>query len=157
MITVQILEDTDTIRMDDWCRPLDFVSMGGGISDHYSFESCYTGAPENNVQWVRVREVIGECWDQKPLGSLNRRLQTKFEVVRGDLPPSHTMKSRRELEAEQEAKDALKDNTPLTFGKHKGKTINYLIDYDPEYVLWLQEKIPTLVSKTADRKLKNAF
>ena len=54
MITVQILEDTDTIQPTDWCRPLRLTTMSGGMSDYYSFESCYSGLPENNVKIGRA-------------------------------------------------------------------------------------------------------
>jgi uncharacterized protein (DUF3820 family) len=27
----------------------------------------------------------------------------------------------------------------ITFGKHKGKTVQYIIDKDPNYILWIQQ------------------
>ena len=154
MITVQILEETDTIHPDDWCRPLALISMSGGHSDSYSFESCYSGAPENNVKWVRVKEILGECWYGKKVESLHKRLQLKYEFCRGDLPKQHTMKSKRELKAAQARKDYALDNTPLTFGKHKGKTTTELLIQDPEYLIWLDVNVPHVVTETIRSKLR---
>jgi hypothetical protein len=40
------------------------------------------------------------------------------------------------------------DDTPLTFGKHRGKTPNEIADEFPSYVVWLRETIrPYVVSK----------
>ena len=148
MITVQILEPSDTLRPDDWCRPLSLISMSGGHSDHYSFESCYSGAPENNVQWVKVREVFGECWYGRTVGELLRSVGLPYEFCRGDLPEKHTMKSKRELAAKQARKDLVLDHTPLTFGKHKGKTTTELLTQDPKYLVWLDVNVPHVVSET---------
>lgn len=91
MITVQFLEATDVFQPDDWCRPLQFVTMSGGHSDDYSFKSVYTGAPENNVKWTRVRDVIGGVWRGKTVGDFNRRGFTKYEFVRGEIPRTHRL------------------------------------------------------------------
>jgi len=32
-------------------------------------------------------------------------------------------------------------NKVLTFGKYKGKTIQFVLDFDPQYLLFCQEKI----------------
>lgn len=33
------------------------------------------------------------------------------------------------------------DTTPLTFGKHRGKTPEEIADEDPSYVVWLYENV----------------
>ena len=88
MITVQILEANDAIHPDDWCRPLQIISMNGGYSDYYSFESCYTGAPENNVKWVKVKYILGKGWHGKTVKELDAGLGkfVKYEFVRGNVP-----------------------------------------------------------------------
>lgn len=88
MITVQILEAMDTVEPEDWCRPLSIVSMSGGHSDHYSFQSQYTGAPENNVKWVRVKYILGRPWHGKTVADIDYGLGkfVKYEFVRGDIP-----------------------------------------------------------------------
>lgn len=93
MITVQILQAEDRIDPSDWCRPLTLCTMSGGMSDHMSFKSCYTGAPENNVQWVRVRDVIGECWFGRAVGEFNVKLPP-MEFVRGEVPVGHRLNMR---------------------------------------------------------------
>lgn len=94
MITVKILEDDDVIYAEDWCRPLQIVSMSGGSSDHYSFKSQYTGCPENNVEWVKVKDVIGSCWFGKTVLQFHKDLEkfnSRYEFVRGDVPKSHQL------------------------------------------------------------------
>ena len=88
MKTVQILELDDLIDPEDWCRPLQIVSMNGGHSDYYSFESCYTGAPENNVKWVKVKYILGHGWHGKTVKELDAGLGkfVKYEFIRGDIP-----------------------------------------------------------------------
>jgi hypothetical protein len=91
MKTIQILEDADAVNWaTDWCRPLAFVSMSGGHSDYYSFESAYTGRPCNNAQWVRVNIIFGACWDGQAVHELNKL--SRYEFARGDIPKSHRLR-----------------------------------------------------------------
>jgi hypothetical protein len=93
MKTVNILELDDVIDPEDWCRPLQVVSMSGGYSDHYSFQSQYTGAPENNVKWVKVKYILGKGWHGQTVRQYNicmRQFGT-YEFVRGDIPDSHKL------------------------------------------------------------------
>jgi hypothetical protein len=154
MITIALLEGDDFIDPEDWCRPLSIVPMSGGHSDFYSFESMYTGAPENNAQWVKAREVFGDLWYGQPVKALNKGLEVKYEFVRGILPLSHTMMSKRELEAIQASKDEKIDLVPITFGKHKGKTPQWILTNDRSYLEWLADHVPTAVSKTMMSKLR---
>ena len=93
MIKVSILEEDDIIYAEDWCRPLQIVSMNGGHSDYYSFRSCYSGTPENNAEWVKVKHVIGSCWFGKKVKELNRD-GARYEFLRGDVPISHQLDMR---------------------------------------------------------------
>jgi len=95
MITVGILEKDDTIAADDWCRPLSIVSMSGGASDSYSFKSCYSGTPENNVKWVRVKHVLGPHWFGRLVSEccLGDR-DVSYEFLRGTPPKEHQLDMR---------------------------------------------------------------
>ncbi len=88
MITLQLLEALDTVEPEDWCRPLSLNSMSGGYSDSYSFSSQYTGAPENNTKWVKVKYILGKPWHGKTVKDIDAGLgfYTKYEFVRGNLP-----------------------------------------------------------------------
>ena len=87
MITVSILEDNDLVQACDWCRPL-VLNWDG---DYISTTSIYSGGPMNNMKWVRVREVFGECWFGKPVIQLNKYI--KHEFMRGDILIDHQLKS----------------------------------------------------------------
>ena len=94
MKTVQILEADDCVDPEDWCRPLQIISMNGGMSDYYSFESCYTGAPENNVKWVKVKYILGKGWHGKPVKEYTNAMSKfgyRYEFVRGEVPNSHRL------------------------------------------------------------------
>lgn len=88
MIPIQILERDDKVKKTDWCRPLYLVTMSGGMSDYYSFESF--GTPENNTKWCRVGLIL-PYW----VGSKVKRIEKKlgrfneWEFVRGDIPKDH--------------------------------------------------------------------
>jgi hypothetical protein len=88
MISIQMLEDNDVIDPEDWCRPLNIVSMGGGHSDYYSFKSEYSGTPENNVKWVKVKYILGKVWHGKTVKEIDEGLGkfVKYEYVRGNIP-----------------------------------------------------------------------
>jgi hypothetical protein len=88
MINLQLLEADDIVEPDDWCRPLSIVSMSGGHSDYYSFTNQYTGAPENNVKWVKVKYILGKPWHNKTVKEIDAGLGKfiKYEYVRGDIP-----------------------------------------------------------------------
>ena len=88
MIILQLLEADDIVEPEDWCRPLSITSMSGGQSDYYSFQSQYTGAPENNVKWVKVKYILGKPWHGQSVREIDRGLGrfVKYEYVRGDIP-----------------------------------------------------------------------
>lgn len=93
MITLHLLEDSDTIHPDDWCRPLAISLSGNGYGDTYS-ESCpYTGTPINNLKWVQAKHVLGSVWWGKTVKEFNgsgyskhHPVETRMEFVRGDIP-----------------------------------------------------------------------
>lgn len=88
MITVQLLEKDDVVEPEDWCRPLAITSMSGGHSDYYSFQSAYSGAPENNLKWVKVKYILGRGWHGKTVAEIDKGLGEwmKYEFIRGDVP-----------------------------------------------------------------------
>ena len=90
MITVNILQDNDTILPDDWCRPLLLNTEMGGMSDFMSHVSMYSGSPKNNVKWVKVKCIYGPCWLGRAYGELNDT-NVPMEFVRGDIPDSHKL------------------------------------------------------------------
>lgn len=94
MISVQILEPTDIFQKDDWVRPLGITTMSGGHSDYYSFKSMYSGAPENNIKWVRAEVIIGQLWFGKTVGEYNtmcKKYGFPLEFIRGDMPKAHQL------------------------------------------------------------------
>lgn len=91
MKTVQILEPDDLIDPEDWCRPLMLISMSGGHSDSYSFKGAYSGTPENNVKWVKVKDQFGPIWFGKMTREVNFELGMRYEFLRGNLPSTHCL------------------------------------------------------------------
>lgn len=91
MIDLTVLEFDDRISPDDWCRPLSLYTMSGGMSDSLSFKSQYSGTPENNVKWVQVKHVFGECWDNKTVLEITNALGIRYEFVRGNVPILHRL------------------------------------------------------------------
>ena len=88
VISIQLLEENDTVSPEDWCRPLSITSMNGGHSDYYSFESEYGGGPINNAKWVKVKYILGKPWHGCTVKQIDRVLgkYTKYEFVRGNIP-----------------------------------------------------------------------
>lgn len=90
--TIELLGPDDELRPTDWIRPL--VPAAG--DDYVNSKNCYSGKPQNHLKWVRVAQVIGECWHGKTLAELDtawtRFNRFNYEVVRGELPPSHTLR-----------------------------------------------------------------
>lgn len=92
MITVSILEKDDIVLASDWCRPLVLQTMSGGMSDSMSFKSCYSGTPENNVEWVRADCVFGSVWfSGSSTPAKFKACGLRYEFVRGDIPKSHQL------------------------------------------------------------------
>jgi hypothetical protein len=91
MLTVQLLENEDTIKPNDWCRPLFLITMSGGMSDSMSFKSCYGGIPENNVEWCKVKHVFGKPWFGSTVAEVKNMMQEEYEFIRGDIPKSHAL------------------------------------------------------------------
>lgn len=94
MKTLKLLEAHDTVLPDDWCRPLELETMSGGMSDTVSFTSAYSGRPENNVKWVRVKFIFGPCWYGRRVDEIcdsSDEFSTPYEFVRGDLPLKHCL------------------------------------------------------------------
>lgn len=137
MIRVDILEPSDTLLGDDWCRPLLITSMSGGHSDYYSFECSYTG-PENNVKWVPVNELF-EKWIGTSLSELMVVLNkhTPYEFVRGEIPRRHQYGPTNRLK--KEMYNEYLDNI-VKVGKYKNKTWKEVRDIDYQYYDWAERK-----------------
>lgn len=136
MISVSILEPEDTVLKTDWCRPLRLVSMSGGMSDNYSFESM-SGTPENNIRWCRVEQVLGDIWYGKSVKELNERFEPYcggYEFIRGNIPESNqyglTIPEMKVLYIEY-----LK-YTVMRYGKYKEYTFDDIAHRDPRYFNW---------------------
>lgn len=91
MITVNILESSDTIDPEDWCRPLSLMSMSGGMGNGFSFKSQYGGTPENNVKWVKVKYVFSEIWYWETVSNITKNLGMGYEFARGCIPIHHRL------------------------------------------------------------------
>lgn len=90
MININILEKDDVLEADDWCRPLQLAAMSGGHSDDYSFKSMYTGRPENNVKWCKVKHIFPAWVGKTVKQTLSRPIIGQYEFVRGKIPTQHT-------------------------------------------------------------------
>ena len=85
-----MLGEGDAVLPTDWCRPLELQTMGGGHSDALSLRNMYSGLPENNVKWVRVRDVFGPAWYHATVSSITKA-GLSYEFVRGEIPESHQL------------------------------------------------------------------
>lgn len=91
MITIQLLEDTDEVLPDYYCRPL--IAYDAEIN---SF-SAFGGKPQNHFKWIKVRDVLGEAWWGKPLYMIREVTSTDnnsifpYEVVKGNIPREHIL------------------------------------------------------------------
>lgn len=137
MKTVQLLEANDTIEATDWCRPLQLMSMSGGFSDSYAFESCYTGHPENNAKWLQVLQIFGEGWVGKTVKDINNE-GIPYEILRGDIPETSKYgKTKRDIREEQEAWMC---SAVIKFGKHKGQVWGIIKQKDPDWFNWAENQ-----------------
>lgn len=92
MISIDILEDNDRVKPDDYCRPLEqAVSFG----DYFETRSCYGGSPVNNFKWTRVDRIYGDCWFGKMVKEINKQTgnyrKPPMEFARGDIPDKHIL------------------------------------------------------------------
>jgi len=136
MKTIDILEDTDVVFLTDWCRPLQIVSMNGGHSDYYSFESCYSGSPENNAKWVRVYQVFGSVWFNKQVKDFPK--EPLYEFIRGDIPKHHTYgKTKAEKRFEYKHEYLLQS---MHIGRYRGLLLKTIFTNYPDYFKWACDK-----------------
>lgn len=137
MKSIQMLEEHDTVLPTDWCRPLQIISMSGGHSDYYSFVSCYSGRPENNVKWCRVHQIFGNIWFNRPIKDINNAVQT-YEFIRGNIPKDHQYGDT--IPELKEEYNLYLDMTIMHVGKYKGKTLSWIQSHDYEYFDWATHK-----------------
>ena len=70
----------DIVEPDMLCRPLFFArSDEGDIRE----KSPWGGRPINNMRWIPVRAVLGECWWHQPLSTIRRKARWNYEVIKG--------------------------------------------------------------------------
>lgn len=79
MISVQILEPSDTIEATDWARQLHH--------DGYARNNTYSGSPMNRMGWMQARFVC-PFWIGKTVSEYTARCGP-YEFVRGAVPHSH--------------------------------------------------------------------
>jgi hypothetical protein len=99
MKTIQMLEESDTILPTDFCRPLALERDNNGYGDAVHETSCYSGLPINNLKWLPVHAVLGDCWFGKTVREFNvngfsknySHHETAMEFVRGNIPTSHLL------------------------------------------------------------------
>ena len=83
-----MLEGHDKIHKNDWVRAVDF----DGDPNIYSF---YSGRPDNNTRWLRVKDIFGPHVNGKTVDELHESFEKMvhygnqlltFEFIRGHLP-----------------------------------------------------------------------
>ena len=47
--------------------------------------------------------------------------------------------------------------TVLNFGKHNGKTVEWVVGNDPSYILWIDENTDWIISNTVYATAKSAY
>ncbi len=86
MKQILILDQNDLVDPEDWCRPLSFFSEW---DNEYMDRSPFSGTPENNYKWVKVKHTFGKCWYGHAVNELCKlRL---YEFARGDPPNEHLL------------------------------------------------------------------
>ena len=86
MISIQILESTDRIRMDDWVRHLEASSLTRN-------QDC-----DFYLKWQMASQVIDRRWMNKTLQEFySNNSQPHYEFARGRIPENHCVKKREDL------------------------------------------------------------
>jgi hypothetical protein len=95
MITIQMLEDADTIEATDYVRQLSLTF--NGQSDTLETTSTYGGSRTNRLGWMLAAEVC-PAFVGKTVGEFNRGMDFKhrhyievsqYEFIRGNVPITH--------------------------------------------------------------------
>ena len=85
--TIELLDMDDTINPEDYIRPLyPSVHFDDGLWE----TSPYSGAPLDHFKWCKVKEKIGVVWYGKTWREYYGQRKEEFEVIRGELPVSHS-------------------------------------------------------------------
>lgn len=138
MITVSILEEFDIIKPTDYCRPLQIVSMNGGLSDYYSFECAFSGTPENNAKWTRVDQVFGKGWYGEQVQSLLENVNVPYEFIRGPIPDPHLYGKTR-AEKRMDYEEYLNTHV-MPYGKYREMLLKNLVEAHPSYATWAEQQ-----------------
>lgn len=101
MISVLMLSSYDTLRPDDWVRPIvEAVADYPGQAPALNSFSPYSGCPQNHLKWVQARDVLGDCWMGKTMAELDQAWEKiggfPYEVIRGTPPQRHIWDWRAE-------------------------------------------------------------
>lgn len=91
-ISLIILEDSDIVTTDLWCRPLQFECMQFGGGNYHQTDEF--GGLVNTYKWVNIGYYFGECWIGKTVKELNDATSTKYELVSGNPPNGHYMSDK---------------------------------------------------------------
>ena len=102
LIQINLLEDSDVIRPNDWVRQLQLTFTGQ--SDYLATNSTYGGSPINRVGWIPARYTC-PYWVGKTVGEFRNKMlgldrhaveMTDYEFARGDIPKHHLERLTKE-------------------------------------------------------------
>lgn len=86
-VQILILEDSDPVSLDDYCRPL---YLTRSLSEQVFSTSTYSGKPINNLKWIKVGDIFGVVWNNKTVKEINTESMS-YEFIRGNMPKSHLL------------------------------------------------------------------
>jgi hypothetical protein len=98
MKNIFILEPEDIINPEDWVRPLYFPQSTYGDQIFINSINEYSGTPEGNIKWIKVKDFMGDFWYGKTIKEFhdgyskayNIELRfSKYEFIRGEIPDDH--------------------------------------------------------------------
>lgn len=95
MKSIKILEGSDVITEDVWCRPLEFL-YESRASDAVFSRSTYSGRPINNMKWVPIQYALGSCWLGKTVAEFQGN-ECSCEFAIGDIPDEHKLDVREHM------------------------------------------------------------
>lgn len=95
MKTIYLLDLNDTFDMEDWCRPL-YLTTDFTQSDEIHTTSLYSGSPQNNLKWTKVKNVFGDIWQGRQIGEYFEKHPMcpgliTYEFAKGDIPKDHIL------------------------------------------------------------------
>ena len=86
---IEILTQDAIIDGEDYCRPLEFSDSESNI--HYT-ENQYSGIPINNYKWIKVKNILGDCWLGRTIADYySDGVALEMEFARGSIPENHIL------------------------------------------------------------------